>query len=279
MNYLEVTEQQYGFFDPSQAAKKGSELKEQYISADPFPHIVLDEFCSPEALDACIDYFPDAPDPNSRVFERDQEKFKTSFNPDYLTPALRSFFYSLNSRPFLQFLENLTGVTGLIPDPYFVGGGFHQTNQGGHLDVHADFNLHRHLGLERRLNVLIYLNKGWQEEYGGNLELWKRDMSKCVQRVAPIYNRCVVFSTDSTSFHGHPQPIAHPNNTPRRSIALYYYTATWKPTSKTHTTQFKARPNSTDSTDWKVKRGEFFDDVLPPILMRNFRKIGHKINN
>ncbi len=278
MTYINITDPSFGFFDATVLKEKGVDLHDRYVNADPFPHIVMDDFVSPEILDACLDYFPDAPDPDSQTFDRDQERFKTSFNPDFLPAQLRSFFYALNSQPFVSFLENMTGVSGLIPDPYFLGGGFHETRQGGHLSVHADFNLHPKLKLERRLNLLIYLNKGWEESYGGALELWDQEMSACVHRVAPVFNRCVVFSTNATSYHGHPAPVNHPKRLPRRSIALYYYTATWDGTAREFTTQFKKRPQSEDRVDWSVKRYELINDLFPPILVRNWRRVAHRLN-
>lgn len=257
--------------------EKGADLHNDYVTAEPFPHIVIDGFCSPAILEACLEDFPAAPDPDSQSFDRAQERYKTSFNPDHLSSRVRSFFYSMNSRPFLKFLENLTGVEGLIPDPYFLGGGFHQTTNGGHLSVHADFNLHSKLRLERRLNLLIYLNEDWDERFGGNLELWDQEMKACVRRVAPVYNRCVVFSTNATSFHGHPDPVNHPEGKPRRSIALYYYTATWDGTARDFTTQFKKRPGSGDKVDWKVRSHEFLEDILPPIIARNMRRIANRL--
>lgn len=273
MSYLDISDKTFGFFDAQDLKEKGSERREEYVSASPFPHIVIDDFCTPSVLEACLKDFPNKPDPDSRSFDRDQERYKTSYNPDFVSPKLRSFFYSMNSRPFLQFLENMTGVEGLIPDPYFVGGGFHQTTQGGHLSIHADFNLHKKLRLERRLNLLIYLNKDWEDHFGGALELWDSDMKSCVRRITPIFNRCVVFSTSNNSHHGHPDPVAHPKGEPRRSMALYYYTATWDERAQKKTTQFKPRPNSNDKTDWRVKRDELINDLLPPILARQIKKI------
>jgi hypothetical protein len=273
MTYINVADSGFGFFDPAALKEKGRELNAQYLSADPFPHIVIDNFCSPEMLELCLEHFPAAPDPDSKVYARDQERFKTSYNPDYLPGQLRSFFYSMNSRPFVRFLENLTGIKGLIPDPFFLGGGFHQTTQGGHLSVHADFNYHKPLGIERRLNILIYLNHYWKEEYGGALELWDAAMGQCVKKVAPVFNRCVIFSTSGKSHHGHPDPINHPENKPRRSIALYYYTATWDPSSVKRTTQFKRRPQTGDATDWRVKIEQVAEDFLPPIIWRNIQRL------
>ncbi len=277
MSYIEITDPSFGFFEAASLKTKGEDLHEQYVSADPFPHIVMDDFISPDVLNACLEFFPDAPDPDSQTFDRDQERYKTSFNPDFLPGQLRSFFYAMNSQPFIAFLENMTGVKGLIPDPYYLGGGFHETRQGGHLSVHADFNLHPKLRLERRLNLLIYLNKGWEEDYGGALELWDVEMKSCVRKVAPEFNRCVVFSTNATSFHGHPEPVNHPQGKPRRSIALYYYTATWDGTAREFTTQFKKRPDTEDKIDWRVKRNELVSDLFPPILVRGFRRVSRRL--
>jgi len=215
----------YGFFG-SEITALGLQFQSRYTSAHPFPHIVLDDFLSEDVLDLCLREFP--PIHNSKArYGSSQQNLKYEFNPDTLSPAVRSIFYSFNSRPFVGFLENLTGNSGLIPDPHFVGGGFHQISHGGHLDIHADFNNHPVLNLERRLNVLIYLNKDWKKEYGGNLELWNQAMSSRAVCVEPLFNRCVVFSTSSTAYHGNPEPVNHPARLPRRAIALYYYTATW----------------------------------------------------
>ena len=88
-----------------------------------------------------------------------------------------------NSETMVDFLEQLTGISGLIPDPHFWGGGLHQIERGGHLKVHSDFNWHEELLLDRRLNMIVYLNEDWDPEWGGGLELWDRDMTACQERV------------------------------------------------------------------------------------------------
>lgn len=275
--YLTMSNTDFGVFDVEMLKDKGTELHDQYANAAPFPHIAIDDFLPAATLDKCLQAFPNQRDPDSMAFDRDQERFKTSYNPDYLSAEIRALFYSFNSRPFIRFLENLTGIQKLVPDPFFLGGGFHEIRQGGHLSVHADFNFHKQLHLERRLNVLIYLNHDWQPEYGGALELWDQDMTGAVQSINPSFNRCVVFTTTGDSFHGNPQPVNHPNQQPRRSIALYYYTATWDERAKSYTTQFKPRPGSQDRPDWRVKTGEVVNDVLPPIASRAIARIRHKI--
>ena len=150
----------------------------------------------------------------------------------------------LNSSYFLTFLERLTGVDGLIADAHLRGGGLHEIRRGGKLDVHADFNYHKRIKLYRRLNLLLYLNQGWDEDWGGHLELWSRDMTRCVQRIAPVFNRAVIFDTSSHSYHGHPEPLECPETTSRKSMALYYYTVDCPDDSDEapHTTVFQHVP-------------------------------------
>jgi Rps23 Pro-64 3,4-dihydroxylase Tpa1-like proline 4-hydroxylase len=182
----------------------------------------------------------------------------------------RNLFAELNGEALLGFLEAMTGIDGLISDPYFVGGGLHETRRGGHLGVHADFNIHEHLKVERRLNLLLYLNRDWKPEYGGQLELWDRQMKACVVRVEPIFGRAVVFNTSLDSFHGHPDPLNCPPERSRRSIATYYYSAPEKGLASLpqRTTNFQARPGTGDKSDWQIRRHHFVNDWVPPKLQR-----------
>lgn len=276
MSYLNV-DCTYGQFDPAETKEKGLELARTYAEADPFPHVMIDDFLPRALLESVLDAFPVERDRESESFDRAQERYKTSFNPDFVSPPLRALFYSLNSRPFLHFLENLTGIKGLIPDPFFLGGGFHETRTGGHLSVHADFNHHAPLNVERRVNVLLYLNKDWKLDYGGALELWDKEMKACVKRIAPELGRFVAFSTDATSYHGHPDPVNHPEGRSRRSIALYYYTATWDGRARSFTTQFKPRPKSEDSIDWTVRSNELVEDWTPPVVARQLKRVMYRL--
>jgi Rps23 Pro-64 3,4-dihydroxylase Tpa1-like proline 4-hydroxylase len=125
----------------------------------------------------------------------------------------------------LTFLESLTGIHNLIGDPTFVGGGVHQTLSQGKLDIHADFNVHlNHDNIYRRINLLLYITPYWEDQWGGKLQLWEKDLSKSCIEIPPVFNRAVIFNTNSDSFHGHPKPMQCPPNVARRSLALYYYT-------------------------------------------------------
>ncbi len=198
-------------------------LAPQFAMADPFPHVVIDGLLSEETTRQVIDTFP-SPSPVWEHFD-DPNQLKFALRDEELMPEpIRSVIQHFNSQVFIEFLEALTGIRGLIPDPHLLGGGLHQIPRGGTLKVHADFNQHRLLSADRRLNVLLYLNEDWHEEYGGYLELWDQEKTGAVVRVAPIANRMVVFETNSTSFHGHPDELAVPEGRYRRSLAWYYYT-------------------------------------------------------
>ena len=153
--------------DPEIAKAVGKSASESYRGKQPYPYGGFDDFLPAEVLDHVLEELQTLPEAET-TFNRPQEKLKTSYVPERLPTYTRNLFYVLNSRPFVQFLENMTGIKGLIPDPYFAGGGVHVVGNGGHLDIHADFNHNAILNLERRLNVLIYLNKDWEKDFGGS---------------------------------------------------------------------------------------------------------------
>jgi len=201
-------------------------LRDQYANAEPFPHIALDGLFDDDALDAVLAEFPSREAMRWREFDTPLEKKLGYYHEtSTISKTVREFLDAMNSFEMLLWLEALTGIEGLIPDPYFGGGGLHQIEPGGFLKIHADFNVHPKLKLDRRLNMLIYLNRDWRDEYGGHLELWDRDMSACRRKILPLFNRTVIFSTTDTSFHGHPHPLTAPEGMSRKSVSLYYYTA------------------------------------------------------
>ena len=210
--------------DPARLESLGAELASSYQSADPFPHVVVDDFVPAEVVRQVVAEYPrDRAEWDEYLDEGNSNKLAIS-DEMRLGPVARRLIAELNGGAMIRFLEAMTGITGLVPDPHLLGGGLHQLDPGGFLRVHADFNHHPHLKLDRRLNFLLYLNEGWRSDWGGALELWNEDMSERVQRVVPVAGRAVVFSTTSTSYHGNPEPVACPEGKARRSIALYYYT-------------------------------------------------------
>ena len=195
-----------------------------YRSAEPFPHAVLDDVFEAGLLEDVVQEFDGMDRERWHHTERDTERKSSTEDFQHFGPTIRALISQLNAAPFLEFLEQLTGIAGLIADPHLRGGGLHEIRRDGALGVHADFNFYPRLGLYRRLNLLLYLNAGWSEEWGGDLELWDRGGSRCVRRIAPVFNRVVIFDTSNFSYHGHPRPLACPPDRARKSIALYYYT-------------------------------------------------------
>lgn len=255
---------------PKKAKQTGETLSADYRGKTPYDYGCFDNFLPLEIAERvrkeALSMGEQDPEHASAL-----EHLKTSYKPDDLPPYTRAVFHALNSRSFLQFLEKMTGIQGLIPDPYFQGGGIHRTEKGGYLGIHADFNHHRIMDLERRLNVLIYLNPDWREEYGGAFEVWTDDMSKKVAGFAPIMNRMCCFSTGRDTMHGNPEPVNHPSGKPRLSMALYYYTATWEEGRTGQSTVFKQRPGSADAKSSEAVM-RVVRDLLPPFVYRNGMK-------
>ncbi len=203
----------------------------EYKNNDPFPHIVIDDFICGAKLEEILANLPAQNQPMRRrpntahlADGRPAQLYKKSYADTEVSYPLRQLLWQLNSGAFIGWLEQVTGIDGLLPDPTLDGAGVHVTDPDGLLRIHADFNRHPKYHLDRRINLLLYLNKDWDESYGGALELWNKAMTSCEKSVLPIAGRCVIFSTTSHSFHGHPTPVACPEHMSRRSIALYYYT-------------------------------------------------------
>jgi hypothetical protein len=233
-----------GLFHDVRYRQLAEQYREPYAAAEPFPHVVLDDFLPVPVCEQVLAEFPDRKGIDWLAFDRDHSKKLATKGADQFGLATRDVLLQFTGPACLQFLETLTGITGLVPDPYFEGGGLHQIERGGYLKIHTDFNFHTRLQLDRRINLIVYLNKDWREEYNGHLELWDRSMTRCVRKVLPVYNRCVVFSTTDWSFHGHPEKLACPAGMTRKSLALYYYTngRPEEERSQAHSTLWQERP-------------------------------------
>ncbi len=268
--------------EPAMARSFGEDISDRYRSARPYPHIVLDDFLPAPLAERILAEFPAAPMAGDKHYAGGYTGAgKRQVAPDDCNAYLRSVFCFFNSAPVLQFLEGLTGIKGLISDPYFNGGGFHEISAGGRLGIHADFRINEQLALRRRLNMLIYLNKDWDAAYGGDLEIWNRGVSRKVKSVPPLFNRCVIFNTDADSFHGHPDPLTTPEGVTRRSIALYYYTASERVYEEVpaHTTMYAARPDDEREIRQRVSRfnrRNYLKDWLPPVLYRRLRSLSSR---
>ena len=210
----------------SNLAQVARENAGAYQHNHPFPNIYFDDFFDPGMLKAVLSEFPDVNQLKDKIAYTNPNEQKLATKGEYtFGDATRKLVHYLNSQPFLEFLQELTGIEEtLIPDPYFEGGGFHEIKPGGFLKLHVDFHMHKRMKLNRRLNLLVYLNEDWEESYGGHFELWERDMSACAVKILPLFNRVALFSTTGDSWHGHPDPLCCPEDRSRKSLALYYYT-------------------------------------------------------
>jgi hypothetical protein len=214
-------------FDPQGLEEIVVQRADEFRGADPYPHLVMDGFLLPQAVQLLEQVFPTPDDAVAwdRFGAEGYEVKMGSSNEAAFPAELRRAIHDLNSGPFIRFLEQLTGIEHLLPDPHLRGGGIHLSRRGDHLGIHADFNWHDGLHAHRRLNLLIYLNPEWQPGWGGELELWDTSASALCRRIEPRFNRAVLFTTRSDTFHGHPAPWAAPEGIHRRSIAMYYYTS------------------------------------------------------
>ncbi|MGZ3871971.1 MAG: 2OG-Fe(II) oxygenase [Mucilaginibacter sp.] len=257
----------------------GKDKQAEYLNAEPFPNIVFDNFFNEEMLSKVAEDFPDLSKQQAVIsYDNQNEKKFEAKGEIYFSETTKSFMHYLNSQPFLEFLQELTGIKEtLLPDPYFVGGGYHEIKPGGLLKVHADFNKHDFTKLDRRINVLVYLNKNWDESYGGHFELWDKTLTKASKKVLPVFNRVAIFSTTDFSYHGHPDPLTCPPDRSRKSLALYYY-SNGRPkneiSDRTHGTVFVNRAGlANDVVREPLTLKDVVRDIVPPIILRVIKKV------
>jgi Rps23 Pro-64 3,4-dihydroxylase Tpa1-like proline 4-hydroxylase len=276
------------YFNTIELEKLANSKANDYITAKPFPHISIDNFMETEPLYKVL---ADFPSPEVKIWKEYENYFEGKLEAqgeEKLSDFTSQLLYQFNSAPFIYFLEKLTGIKGLMPDPYFVGGGLHQLKPGGKLGIHADFNEHGKLPyLSRRVNAIMYLNENWKEEYNGYLELWEKDMSKCIQKIAPIFNRLVVFDVTDYNYHGVPDPILCPEGMTRKSIGLFYFTV-GRPENQViegkKSTLFLARPGEVVPKGTHFNRDNyngqretknfnwFIGQILPPFITNLLKK-------
>jgi hypothetical protein len=219
--------------DPKALLETALKHRKKFHGALPFPHVVIDGLFPDSILQHILDELPSRNEQrwtrwgSGSEVEDPESAIKMGISRESLVGSVtRNFLLQLNSGLFLQFLSVLSGAPpdSLIADPTFHGGGLHSTGSGGRLLVHADAERHP-LGQPfcQKLNIIIYLNRDWPDEFGGHLELWSRDGSECVTRIAPLFNRTVIFESGTDTYHGHPRPLACPSDRSRYSLAAYYY--------------------------------------------------------
>lgn len=205
----------------------------EYSMGKPYPNLILDNFLHEECASQIA---KEVQEYDSWILSEDSEFENSKFyapdnNPTTIEtlrvkcPTTFSMIQYFKSQFVLDYLSEITGIKNLIADAGFTGSGLHKTRNGGRLGLHIDFNQNWNTGLYRRINLLVYLNKDWKDEYNGHLELWNNSPWQCEKKIAPIFNRVAIFSTSKKTYHGHPTPLSCPEDVARYSIACYYYTA------------------------------------------------------
>ena len=225
------------------------QLAPRYQAGRPFPHIHLTNFLEEDAARSLAQEFP-RPSSDAWIQYKHFNENKSGLTRRELFPeGLRKLADELNSEEFLSWLSQLTGIPNLVADPTLEGGGLHQSGRGGFLNLHTDFTVHHsHKEWRRRVNLILYLNPEWREEWVGAIELWDARMQKCCASVPPFLNHALIFSTIEDSFHGFPEKLRCPEGVSRKSLALYYYTVERDASFARQSTDYHARP-----TDSKAK--------------------------
>jgi Rps23 Pro-64 3,4-dihydroxylase Tpa1-like proline 4-hydroxylase len=277
------------YFDPARLDSVAERHTDQFQRQKPFPHVVIDNFLPEEILDLLIAEFPRpddidwtmwGPGPVSHTSNKNIEKLGCSDEQQF-GPFTRHFMSQLNCSTFLSFVERITGEPGLIPDPTYGGCGLHSTGPGGRLMLHTDLNRHP-LGrpFHQRYNLIFYINRDWEESFGGALELWDNHTDQCAEKIMPIANRLVLFDTGTSSIHGHPHPLTCPVDRRRNSLAVYYYVANRPRDSGYSGFQGQVRWFSTNQAEnrqlKRMQARQFVKSLFPPILLDAARKIMRK---
>jgi len=224
------------FFQPANLQS----LNQQFKLGFPYRHVVIDSFLDPSFANNLSENFPGL-DKMSRNYQGLNEHKSEGAGFENFDPSFTQLREALNTPEFYKALSAITGIENLYSVEDALGMGVHQGGNGSYLDIHIDFNIHSVRNIHRRINLLIFLNKDWQESYGGMLEMWNTNVTKLEKSILPIINRCVIFETNEISYHGY-NKINVPEGITRKSFYGYFYTDLRDGAAGYHDTVFKARP-------------------------------------
>ncbi len=249
-------------------------LAREYRQNKPCPHILLKDFLDFDVALEIARQFPRASTDAWTQYKHANENKLGMAKRKLFPPMLGAVVDELNSPEFVAWISELTGIPSLIADPTLEGGGLHQSGRGGYLNVHTDFSMHHfHRKWHRRVNLILYLNPEWDEEWGGSIELWERDhgkMKRCTVKYPPLLNHALIFTTDERSLHGFPDPLTCPERESRKSLALYYYTIEPDGRVGEHSTDYFARPQD----GWKKAAMIWLDKKAVDLYSRAKARFG-----
>lgn len=246
-------------------------LKEAFNNAHPYRHMVVEQFLKPDVAEYLYNNFPPLEKFNKAYSGLNEHKSEGS-NFDDFDPKFSEVKEDIMSKEFCEWMSEITGIKDLFVTDDAQGAGLHQGGPGSFLDIHIDFNIHNVYDYHRRLNLLNYLNKDWKPEYGGDLELWNKDVTECEKKIAPTFNRMVLFETNDISYHGY-RKVNLPEGVTRKSIYAYFYTLEREDATGYHDTFFKTRPDESKSK----KNITWAKENFKNFTKRSLKKIGINI--
>lgn len=246
-------------------------LSRQYRANHPCPHIRLKDCIDLQTALAMVHQFPPPTSDAWTQYKHANENKLGMPKRELFPPAIGAVVDELNSPEFVAWISELTGIPNLLADPMLEGGGLHQSGRGGYLNVHTDFSMHHfQANWHRRVNLILYLNPGWKEEWGGSLELWEKGMTRCGAKYPPLLNHALIFTTDKRSLHGFPDPLTCPEGESRKSLALYYYTLDPGHKTAVHSTDYFARPQDS----WRKSAMIWLDNKAVDLYSRAKARFG-----
>jgi Rps23 Pro-64 3,4-dihydroxylase Tpa1-like proline 4-hydroxylase len=254
------------FFDPSNLER----LKAEFNAGKPYRHLKIENFLDESFASSLYENFPGL-DLMSRKYAGLNENKAEGAGFENFHPGFNQLKATLNTPEFYKALSTITGIADLYSVDDALGMGVHQGIDGSYLDIHIDFNIHHVRNIHRRVNLLIFLNKNWKEEYGGSIELWNADVSKLENSYLPLFNRCVIFETSEISYHGYGK-IHVPPGESRKSFYGYFYTDLREGAAGYHDTVFKARPEEGLAKKIKTDVKETLKNTAKKVL----KKVGVK---
>lgn len=204
-----------------------------YSHGTPVPWLTFDDFLPPDVLEAVQQEIDAIPEHLWGKFTRNGSFMKECNNLNY-SPVIRELALNFNSSEFVTWLENITGITKIIPDPHLIGAGLMRCGPGDSLKLHTDFNWNEQLHLNRCLSMILYISRDWREEWQGGLEFWDFEKQKCLHRIAPMPNRLLIWNYHERLIHGHPIPITCPENLSRDGLRMFYFNSNATPLSPPH---------------------------------------------
>jgi len=226
-------------------------FNQKFLSGKPFEHVVIDNFFNDEYAELLYNNFPDVADKNWFSYWNPIEK-KYAMNNFSESEIYNNLFLELQSNDTLELVKKISGINNLEIDKHLHGAGVHYHPKGGKLDMHLDYSIHPISGKERRVNLIIYMNKNWKDEYHGDVQFWNKEFTECESNIYPVFNRAVLFRTSDISWHGLPTPINCPSDMRRKSIAIYYVSEPRE--NVTHRKKASFRPLPWQPVDYRLEK-------------------------